>query len=193
MFAGVGGLAEGLLAAAAGLKLLDLSSNQLSSSGVAALAAALARHPAGAAAVQHLVLADNPAIDDDAVCKLAESLTGSDDSAAAGQDQQQQQQQLLKLDLAHAGVGAGGVAALSKVLGLTQLSLFGCKLGGEQGEASHANQCISDCHLCAYLHMQICATWEGSKVRMCGRCSAGGDGMRHHHVVACVSVSFCCS
>jgi hypothetical protein len=138
----VSGLAEGLLAAKSGLKLLDLSSNQLSSTGVAALAAALGRHPAGAAtaaAVQHLVLADNPAIDDDAVCNLAQSLTGVADSAAA--EEQQQQQRSLKLDLAQSGVGAGGIAALSKVPGLTQLSLFGCKLGGEQGESICRTYC----------------------------------------------------
>jgi hypothetical protein len=136
---GVQGLAEGLLAAAAGLKLLDLSSNQLSSTAAAALAASLGRHPAGAAAVQHLVLADNPALDDDAVCKLAQSLTAAAAGSAvapgaADSDEQQQKQQQLKLDLAHAGVGAGGVAGLGKVPGLVQLSLFGCKLGGEHGE-----------------------------------------------------------
>jgi hypothetical protein len=86
--------------------------------------------------VQHLVLADNPAIDDDAVCKLAQSLAGLADSAEAEEQQQQQQQQRsLKLDLAQSGVGAGGIAALAKVPGLVQLSLFGCKLGGEQGES----------------------------------------------------------
>ncbi|WIA22055.1 hypothetical protein OEZ85_004400 [Tetradesmus obliquus] len=132
---GVIGTAEGLLSASAGLRLLDLSSNQLNSTGLAALAAALARHPAGAAAVQHLVLAENPGVDDEAVCRLAESLAGHA-AAAAGADgdtqqQQQQQQQQVVLDLAHAGVGAGGIAALSKVAALQQLSLFGCKLGGE--------------------------------------------------------------
>ncbi|KAF6260206.1 hypothetical protein COO60DRAFT_916077 [Scenedesmus sp. NREL 46B-D3] len=128
---GVGGVADGLLTATAGLALLDLSSNQLSSAGVAALAAALGRRAAGAAAVQQLVLADNPAVDDEAVCRLAQSLNGLHGTAAAGADGAEQQQ--LTLDFAHAGVGAGGVAALSKVSGLKQLSLFGCKLGGEQG------------------------------------------------------------
>jgi hypothetical protein len=135
--AGVSGIADGLMNTSAGLTLLDLSSNQLSSTGVAALAAAIARHPAGAAAVQHLVLADNPGIDDDAICRLAESLKAPVGSAAADsaeeETKQQQQQQQLKLDLAHAGVAAEGIAALSKVSGLTQLSLFGCKLGGEPG------------------------------------------------------------
>jgi hypothetical protein len=94
------------------------------------------------------VLADNPAIDDEAVCQLAASLQSDAAAAAAAagcadehtEQQQTQQQQNMKqqlvLDLAHAGVGADGVAALSKVAGLTQLSLFGCKLGGDPGEST---------------------------------------------------------
>jgi hypothetical protein len=35
-------------------------------------------------------------------------------------------------------MGNGGVAALAKVPGLMQLSLFGCELGGEQG--AHVQQ-----------------------------------------------------
>jgi hypothetical protein len=46
-------------------------------------------------------------------------------------------------------MGNKRIAALSKVSGLTQLSLFGGKLGGEQGES------------------------------MCEKCSAGGGDMRH--------------
>lgn len=154
--AGVKGIATGLQHAAP-ITVLDLSSNQLSSEGVAALAAALTQRPGGTA-MQQLVLAGNPAVDDEAIYKLADSFKAPEtavpatDTAAGAAVQNQGQQeahteqqaaepkQQLLLDLAHSGVGAEGIAALSQVAGLTNLSLFGCRLGGDSGGAGHAHR-----------------------------------------------------
>jgi hypothetical protein len=59
-----------------------------------------------------------------------------DQPASHAQQQAQQQQRLgagLCLDLSQCSIGAEGVQALAGVPGLTQLSLFGCRLGSASG------------------------------------------------------------
>lgn len=133
---GAQGIAGGLSAVMGSkLLLLDLSSTGLGSAGVAALAAAVAA--AGAKLhLQQLLLGGNPAVGDDAICKLADSIQAA---AAAAEEAQTkslmpgQQQQQLVLDISQSGVGPEGLKVLSWVQRLSSLSLFGCQLGGSTG------------------------------------------------------------
>lgn len=144
--AGVAGLAKGLQCSSS-LRHLDLSYTQMTDTGLEALAAALAGNSQQQAAasnsphhqppLQQLYLGGNPDLTDAALSNLAVALASSSEEQLPQQqqDQQQGQQRQWQLDLAETGAGAGAVKALSVLPGLTQLSLFGCKLGsGASGE-----------------------------------------------------------
>jgi len=172
--AGVAGLAKGLQCSSS-LRHLDLSYTQLTDAGLEALAAALtgnsqqqaaaANSPHHQPPLQQLYLGGNPDLTDTALSNLAAALAAAAGAASSSeeqpppqqqsqqQDQQQGPQWQWQLDLAETGAGAGAVQALSVLPGLTQLSLFGCKLGagaagegettaGRQGTLGLAMACI---------------------------------------------------
>lgn len=132
---GAQGVADGL-SAAVGCRLgqLDLSSTGLGAAGVGAVAATVSA--AGAKLqLQQLLLGGNPAIDDEAICKLAHAFTAAAAPQLSEQQPvQEQQQRHLMLDISHSGVGVEGLQALSTVEALEHLSLFGCRIGGDGGE-----------------------------------------------------------